>query len=413
MQEQLADLRADSASWRAERHRHAQQRNPYQYDMSVRTIEQLVPNKKDLPIYLNWPFNSIPCRACADFGAAANIIDANYAREINVNIIPDIICEPFELPTYGRLIWPIGRARITCAFPGEADTINDYDFFVFENFVYPVIMGREFLRETGTLDKFQHRLHDRPIVKREIPIVASLGVEEETLTAFVAGEKLDSFPDTGSEINVMSLEFAKRRGFTMVTDDIHTVCFANGSLQDIVGRVTVPVSFSNGKPPNVLLKLVDQLSVSENRVFYNVDETRQPTNLENITIEAEFYVLDGLRNSIILGEDLLASVNAFVCLSGNFKPVTLPESLYPALATMGLLRKAGKRAAAMIGRTAPETRDPVREQDIADSKELDRYEREQERIRGLPEQERELATWHNARIRREYIQKRYLFGPRG
>jgi hypothetical protein len=79
---------------------------------------------------------------------------------------------------------------------------------------------------------------------------------------------------------------------------------------------------------------------------------------------------------MILGEDLLASVNAFVCPSGNFKAVTSPKSLYPALATIGLFKKAGKRVFATIERIVQQARDPLHEQDISDSLESDRYERE-------------------------------------
>ena len=189
-------------------------------------------------------------------------------------------------------------------------------------------------------------------------------------------------------------------------DDVHAVRFANGSLQDVVGRVTVPLSFGNGPPSGTLLKLVNQFSETQDDVSDDMEVDEEPGHLYNTTIAAEFYVLDGPNNNIILGEDLLASVNAFVCLSGNFKAVTSPSSPYPALATIGLFKKAGKRVCAMVGRTVPETSDPLRLQDIADSKEVDRYERERERIKGLPEQEQQLATRVNDREREAYLRNR-------
>jgi hypothetical protein len=78
-------------------------------------------------------------------------------------------------------------------------------------------------------------------------------------------------------------------------------------------------------PSHVLLKLVDQFP--QQRITYNdVEEDEEPRNLYNITIGAEFYILGGLNNNITLGEDLLASVNAFVCPSGNFKAVISPKA---------------------------------------------------------------------------------------
>lgn len=57
-------------------------------------LDHLVPNRKDLPIYLN----GRSCRACADFGAASNAIDEAYALELGI-VIDRIKCPEFQLPT--------------------------------------------------------------------------------------------------------------------------------------------------------------------------------------------------------------------------------------------------------------------------------------------------------------------------
>lgn len=368
-------------------------------DQSLSIIEHLAPTKKDLPIYLEGNF----CRACADFGAAANIIDAEYALQINVVIVQDNACKPFLLPTFGRLIWPMGRAKILCVFPDEPLTEKVYDFFVFQHFVYPVILGQEFLRETGTLDLFQYRLYDRPQINQEIPIVAFLGAGEETLTIFLDGEELESIPDTGSEINAMSLEFAQKRGFFIETDNIHVVRFADGSLQAVIGRVTKPLSFKQGSPSSFLVRLVGQSSeVPEYQPGYEVAAN---SPIEDISIAAEFYILEGLTADIILGESILASVDAFVTHSQNFKKVE-SKNFYAPVATISLFKKSGRRLCRAAGRVVPEIQDPLRERNIADSKELDRYEAEKKRIESLTGTKKDIATRQNEQLRQIYLQNR-------
>jgi hypothetical protein len=130
---------------------------------------------------------------------------------------------------------------------------------------------------------------------------------------------------------------------------------------------------------------------------------------DNVSILAEFYVLDGLNVEIILGEDLLASVSAFAAHSRQFKAIPSSNSLYPGLATISLMRKSGQRICDASGRRVSfaADRNPLLEQDTADSKEWDRYEREQERIKSLTSWiEKEIATRGNERTRQEYLWNR-------
>jgi hypothetical protein len=55
----------------------------------------------------------------------------------------------------------------------------------------------------------------------------------------------------------MSLSFAQQRSFVIKEDPVHQVLFADSSLQNVEGVVSVPVSFENGAPPELLLKLVE------------------------------------------------------------------------------------------------------------------------------------------------------------
>lgn len=368
-------------------------------------LEHIAPKRKDLPILIQ----GIHVRACADFGAAANILSLEFIKEIGIHFARSY-CPPFELPTFGRLIQPIGTVELTCEFPGEPNSLSIEKFFVLEAFVYKVIIGRTFLRQTRTFDLFRHRLKVRPLEVHKVPIVAFLGQEEETLRYWLDGELLTSTPDTGSEINVMSLAFAKKRGFHIEEDDVHQVRFADGSLQDVEGLVKVPVSFGNGAPPSLLLKLVSLSAATPSSSHAPVvDRTTGKVDYRGrmASILAEFHILDGLRVDVIFGEDLLATVNAFVCHSTDFQEVVSTKSLHPGLGTIGLVSKIGKKVCQILGKQQVEAKpDPARERDIADSRELDRYEREKARAQKLSADNKRRAERKNESRRREYLVNR-------
>ncbi len=116
-----------------------------------------------------------------------------------------------------------------------------------------------------------------------------------------------------------------------------------------------------------------------------------------------------LKVDIIFGEDLLATVNAFVRHSTGFDETasSLPE--YPSLATMGLVKKTGKLVCSLLGKQSSQSKkiDLERERDIADSKELDRYEKEKNDMRKLVGDEKKAsAERRNEQNRREYTESR-------
>jgi hypothetical protein len=52
----------------------------------------------------------------------------------------------------------------------------------------------------------------------------------------------------------MSLRYARKRRFTIEEDDINQIRFVDGSVQDVIGQLTLPVSFRSGSPSSVLVK---------------------------------------------------------------------------------------------------------------------------------------------------------------
>jgi hypothetical protein len=240
----------------------------------------------------------------------------------------------------------------------------------------------------------------------DVPIVAFLPGEEETLKFWLDGEELPSTPDTGSEVNAMSYEFAIKR-FTLQPDHITHVRFADGSSQRVEGKVSVPVSFGNGAPPSLLLKLVDLTSRAK---APTQPRSCGPDGAINYgttaSILADFYVLKGLKVDIILGEDVLATVNAFVRHSTDFDELRTPNNLYPALATIITVKGVGRSILKLFGKTSPRVLNEDEMRDNADSRFLDECRKDEQRIRGLQGSEKYRAERRLQRKREEYERTR-------
>ena len=204
----------------------------------------------------------------------------------------------------------------------------------------------------------------------------------------------------------MSYEFAIKR-FALQPDAISHVRFADGSSQEVEGKVSVPVSFGNGAPPSLLLKLVDLNSRSETSAQTPACGADGAINYGRTTsILADFHVLKGLKVDIILGEDLLATVNAFIRHSTDFDQLRTRNSLYPGLATIITVRGVGRSILNIFGKRESRVVDVDEERDHADSRFLDECRKENERIKDFKGSKRRRAELDLRRKREEYERDR-------
>ena len=76
-----------------------------------------------------------------------------------------------------------------------------------------MIVGRNFLRTTQTLDLYQSRLKIAEIGRTESPAIKSVGNVREQIKCWIDGTMHWSFPDTGADLNLISTDIAKRLGY--------------------------------------------------------------------------------------------------------------------------------------------------------------------------------------------------------
>ena len=102
-------------------------------------------------------------------------------------------------------------------------------------------MGMPFLDETQTLVKYQHRFQPRVIPKYRPIQLNSLNSPRRRLYCLVESQPELANADTGSDLDLMSLDYVLKRGFSMTAVGLSssTIQFADGSTSELEGKVSV------------------------------------------------------------------------------------------------------------------------------------------------------------------------------
>ncbi|KAG4436920.1 hypothetical protein IFR05_007608 [Cadophora sp. M221] len=274
---------------------------------------------KHLPIILE----TVPTNACADFGSEVNCISETYARMLGAHIEKGN--QTFKLPISGRFLSSIGTAIFNCRFIREPSMPQYVVFYVFRKLIRDVVLGRQFLRTSRTLDLHVNRLQDAPMTETQEGVVSvkSVGNSQESIKCWLDKVKVQSLPDTGAEVNMVSTEFAAKLGYH--TQDLGDkliqrnegtfIEFVDGSTVPPVGTIPLQVSCCDpSRCSEAPRSLVDSSFLSPRT---------PPTGVLawNQMVVETFYVVHGLEHDAVLGETLLMTVDAFNLHANNIQPV--------------------------------------------------------------------------------------------
>ena len=215
-----------------------------------------------------------------DSGSEDNIIavDVVSALKLEMDSAPEYR-KKFRVAN-GKSVWALGQIVIKCAFAKDRTLELCCTFYVFQNLTSKLVMGMPFLDETQTLVKYQYRFQPR-IIPRYRPIqLNSLNSPRRRLYCLIESQPELANADTGSDIDVMSLDYVLKRGFSMAAVGLSssTIQFADGSISELEGKVNVSIVLGPPEGPGIL---------------------------------NTFYVLDGLTSDIILGEEFLDKTTTF------------------------------------------------------------------------------------------------------
>uniref|UniRef100_A0A0B7K9N9 Uncharacterized protein n=1 Tax=Bionectria ochroleuca TaxID=29856 RepID=A0A0B7K9N9_BIOOC len=331
--------------------------------------------RKVLPMMFKTGGKRISIKACPDTGSDVNIISLETARRLGFS--PEIRKTEevdFRLAN-NQLVKAIGQVDIACSF-GVGTPWHDLSlnciFHIFSTLSVPLIMGMQFLGMTETYSKHQNRLIEETVPHMHSLQVNSVGRPRRSLICRLNTYVSLATADTGSDIDLISADYARKRGFP-IDEAFHDVMLADGTVEQTCGSIRS--SFTVG--------LVDDV-----RGFMPKSQT----------IFVDFFVLSNLSSDVLIGQDTIEQLNIFANHSESFIssiPLT-GESDVNIIRYIGRAERAGKRLWSTI-RGNDRSRDPSsvvdmeRKWELDDQRENARREVRHAEIAQMAEEDREVA----------------------
>ena len=255
--------------------------------------------------------------AIPDTGASGNFIAAYFARSLGL----EISAVEDELQTFtqanGTPVTTIGVATAPWRFANEVDLEQPcrVALFVLADCVFDLILGHEFLAFTKTLtdkENKKRRMSWLPkptgaLYVRNVNILGFPKFQSQRLRGTIrsdiiidipnlGAEKFLALPDSGSETNLVSFDYVKKRGWMMDVEltETNLLQFADGSTQKTEGQITLSWYFGHGPTGN--------------------------------TISITFDVLDGCSHNLVLGLDFLEATEAYSDEQAHFESVNAEKA---------------------------------------------------------------------------------------
>ncbi|KAL3459156.1 hypothetical protein BJX64DRAFT_265370 [Aspergillus heterothallicus] len=220
--------------------------------------------------------------ALPDTGADTCLISKSLASELGLSAFPGTR-KKIRLANRKPVQSP-GLVMVPWKFAGESETFI-LKCWILPHCVHDVILGSAFLNATQTLTVFKSRIKSEFIERKRSLRLQLVGGESQQLWGYFNGELITAFPDTGSDVMLVSRAYAKKLGIDIDEDPANClqIQFADGTTAWTSGIVR-DVSWRVGKTE----------------------------------VYCDFYVLNGLCVDIVLSNDYLFEFNIFSECSGFF-----------------------------------------------------------------------------------------------
>lgn len=231
--------------------------------------------------------------AIPDTGAECNIIAGFLVDKLQLRnrIKQPSTRQPLRMAN-GQYTITSGVLEASWRFGGEISRPWKVIFHILEDFVHDLILGNKFLMETQTMSYNKHRLDhiSRPVNALSVLRVNLLGEPSQRLHGFVDDAEILAFPDSGSEPNLVSLDFIQAQGwqYKINSQDRRLLQFADGSTTESEGSI-------RGRWKCV-----------------------QEGNRKQTSVMADFHVLRDCVYDVIVGQDVLMETDAFLQYKDDF-----------------------------------------------------------------------------------------------
>lgn len=164
--------------------------------------------------------------ALADFGSGLGIIPADFTQQ---NSLPLDSSERVSVRLPTKTIRSRSTITLPFVFNGET-SLFDRKFHVVSSRTYDMILNYGFLEVTETSTKFQSRLQAKFTPRPYGPRMRLIGSPKHQILGTISGKPVADFPDTGSDMMLMSWRRAQKLRLHVHTKLKYKICleFANG-----------------------------------------------------------------------------------------------------------------------------------------------------------------------------------------
>lgn len=139
----------------------------------------------------------------------------------------------------GQYVTSIGKAFILLKILGRAESDETCWFHVLEKCSISPIMGVDFLRKIQLCTKNRHLLVDCPLSFGDTPRLKWIGSPQGKMQFWANNKRLTACADTGSDLDLMSLHCALKRGFKIDKSRRTRVLLADETVVETVGQVHI------------------------------------------------------------------------------------------------------------------------------------------------------------------------------
>ncbi|KAB5518666.1 hypothetical protein GE09DRAFT_1044492 [Coniochaeta sp. 2T2.1] len=244
--------------------------------------------------FVEGTLNGVHVEALPDTGADMCIVSPSIVSELSLSIVPGT--ERAMLLPNGKSVESPGMVRVLWTFSVEP-TEHTLNCWVLPGCKHNLVLGNRFLRETQTLTKFASRIRSR-LVDPPRGCLRSRGLLErakQRLRGYLDGHITAALPDTGSDVMLVSREYARLIGVAV----------------DANPSTWLAVEFADGTTA--------WTGGVARRVPWTVDGRE--------TVRCDFHVLDDLCVDVVLSNEYLFETRAFSKHGDSLVDVGLEEGV--------------------------------------------------------------------------------------
>ena len=247
-----------------------------------------------------------------DYGSDVEAIDHALAKSLGLTITSSEAARKKVRLGNGEYLKPLGTVSAWIEFAKGPKRARAVTLSVFSKLVTGVqlILGRRFLDETETLTKHRDRLDECRPDHSKVPRLMLMPGSARFLPCFLDNHKVHAVADTGSDVCLVSRDYARRRGLYVepVSENERYVDLPGGQREELSGKVRLKFDTLHATRPadesGPTLARPDSANASKfgnEAIAATTDDAHHQT----------FYVLPALPYNVLLGEELLDSIDAF------------------------------------------------------------------------------------------------------